>query len=516
MTPRARAHSHGHTRREALVELGLGAAALMLAGCGAGSSGSAFARNGSTLASTYVDPRGDGVLQAGPGVQLIDRTELAPRVGVGAVRATIAHLTDVHVMDAQSPARVPFLRRLGSPFNSTFRPQEALTAQVLAGAVRAIDLLAPDAVIQGGDLIDNAQANELTQALALLHGGPVDPNSGGPGYTGVQSAQDPDPLYYRPDIDAPQHPGLLERATARFTTSGLHAPWYPVLGDHDLLVQGVLAPSVLTEAIALGSRAVWDLPLNLHPPRGFSAANTGTATGSPDGLSDPERIGALIEQLQDAPSVAVEADATRRELSAAEAIAALRSASGSGGDGPLMSYSFDIGTRVRVIVLDLVRREGGSGGIVHEGLEAWLAGELARAGGRWVLVVSHQPLTSTEGAERLLALLDRNPRVVAAIWGHTHRNRIVPRQSPAGGYWLIATGSLIDYPQQLRAIRLRDASGGGCVLETWMLDHVPDGGGIGDIARELSYIDVQGGRPQGFAGGPLDRNVRLYRRPPGT
>jgi 3',5'-cyclic AMP phosphodiesterase CpdA len=504
--------AHGHTRRQALAELTLGAAALALAGCGARSADSALAPNGSTLASTYLDPRGDGVLQAGPGAKLIDRTELAPRVAAGAVRATIAHLTDAHVMDEQSPARVPFLRRLGSPFNSTFRPQEALAAHVLAGAVRAIDLLRPDAVIQGGDLIDNAQGNELTQALALLHGGSVNPNSGGPGYTGVQSAQDPDPLYYRPDIDAPRHPGLLERATARFTAGGLRAPWYPVLGDHDLLVQGVLAPSPLTQAIALGSRAVWDLPLNLHPPRGFSATATGTATGSPDGLSDPQRIGALIEQLQEAPSVAVAADPTRRELTAAEVIAALRSGSGSGGEGPLMNYSFDVGARVRVIVLDLVRREGGSGGVVHEGLEAWLAGELARAGGRWVLVVSHQPLTSTEGAERLLALLDRDPRVAAAIWGHTHRNRIVPRQSVAGGYWLIATCSLIDYPQQLRAIRLRDASGGGCVLETWMLDHVPDGGGIGDISRELSYIDAQGGRPQGFAGGPLDRNVRLYKR----
>ncbi len=44
-----------------------------------------------------------------------------------------------------------------------------------------------------------------------------------------------------------------------------------------------------------------------------------------------------------------------------------------------------------------------------------------------------------------------------------------------------------------------------------MLDHVP--GGLGDVSRELSYLDAQGGRPQGFAGGPLDRNVTLYKAP---
>ncbi len=97
-------------------------------------------------------------------------------------------------MDAESPARVPFLSQLGQPFNSTFRPQEALTAQVMDGAVRAVDALHPDAVIQGGDLIDNAQENELLRGLALLAGGRVDPASGGaPLPRGAGSAATPTP-----------------------------------------------------------------------------------------------------------------------------------------------------------------------------------------------------------------------------------------------------------------------------------------------------------------------------------
>jgi len=99
--------------------------------------------------------------------------------------------------------------------------------------------------------------------------------------------------------------------------------------------------------------------------------------------------------------------------------------------------------------------------------------------------------------------------VIAAIAGHTHRNSIVARPAPAGGYWLITTASLIDYPQQVRALRVLETAR-GVALQTWMLDHVSPGQ-LGLISRELAYLDAQGGRPQGFAGARTDRNVTLYR-----
>jgi hypothetical protein len=99
--------------------------------------------------------------------------------------------------------------------------------------------------------------------------------------------------------------------------------------------------------------------------------------------------------------------------------------------------------------------------------------------------------------------------VVAAIWGHTHRNRITPRRNANGGFWLISTASLVDFPQQARALRVVETER-GVALETWMLDHVSPAGGLGEIARELAYLDAQGGRPQGFAGGHGDRNALLY------
>jgi hypothetical protein len=302
---------------------------------------------------------------------------------------------------------------------------------------------------------------------------------------------------------------MLTAATSGFRAAGLRARCYPVLGDHDLLVQGVLTPTALTAAIALGDRAVWQLPEGLTLPAG--TANLTAA--APDGLPVPELIEPIVEELLSAPSVGVPADARRRELTSAQMLDGLRAAAGLDGRGPLLDYTLDVGDRLRVIVLDLVRRQGGSGGLVHPGQSRWLAGQLAAAGERWLLVISHQPLPSSAGGTQLLALLDRHPRVLAAISGHTHRNRVVPRPGPGGGYWLIGTGSLIDHPQQARALRVLSTRGDGVALQTWMLDHVPGGvRGLGDISRELAYLDAQGGRPQGFAGGALDRNVTLYGR----
>lgn len=490
----------GLSRRELLASGAAGALALALAGCGGGLEP---ARSGSTRGSTWSGAGGE--LEVAPGTELIARTELGPAAPLGKRLATLGHLTDAHVMDAESPARVPFLSQLGQPFNSTFRPQEALTAQVMDGAVRALDALRPDAVIQGGDLIDNAQENELSRGLALLAGGRIEPRSGARRYHGVQEAADADPFYYRPDIDAPRYPGLLGAATGRFHAAGLKAPWYPVLGDHDLLVQGILTPTALTDRIARGDRAVWRLPTDLKAPAGADELSA----AAPDGLPDPFLFEPLIRQLLTAPSVRVPADARRRELGAAAVLAQLRRAASLPGSGALLDYTFDVGPRLRVIVLDLVRREGGSDGLVHEGQSAWLSRQLAGAGDRWVLVVTHQPLTNSVGGSGLLALLDRHPRVFAVLSGHTHENRIEPRRGPGGGYWLISTASLIDYPQQARALRLRETDGGGIALQTWMLDHVPSE--LGDISRELSYLDSQGGRPQHFAGTPRDRNATLFK-----
>jgi 3',5'-cyclic AMP phosphodiesterase CpdA len=488
------------TRRQALADaFSFTATGLLLSACA--SAPRQVASTGSTLEATWVDPRHIGVLQQGRGEHLISRTDLAPQATEAREIATLAHITDAHVLDASSPARATFLDRLGAPFESTFRPHETLTAQVLAGAVNAVNHLQPDAVIQGGDLIDNAQSNELTHALQALKGGTVHPGSGPHGYYGVQLASDPDPFYYRPDLDAPRHPGLLKRAIHPFTSRGIKAPVHPVLGDHDILVQGVLRPTSETRKLALGDQALWEIPPHLS----FSPTEETVNTGTPDGPPLPGLVSRFIAEALKAPKVKVPADQSRRELSPHEAIEKL------GSDTNYLDYHVDVSPELRLIVLDLARREGGSGGLVRPGQPAWLEQQLQSAKGERVIVVSHQPIASSEGGDQMLALLDRHKNVIAALCGHTHNNQIVPRPSPTGGYWLINTASLIDYPQQARALRVIETKGGGTAIETWMLDHIFPGD-LGTISRQLAYLDAQGGRPKGFAGSRLDRNVTLYLR----
>jgi Calcineurin-like phosphoesterase len=451
--------------------------------------------SGSTRAGTWVDRDGDGTLERGAGESLVARTELARAAPPVRELGVLALFGDAHVRDEESPARAPQLDRLGRPFESTFRPQETLTAQTLAGAVASINRVRPDAVLEIGDLIDNAQQNELDTALAVLRGGTVDPSSGARGYDGPQAASNPDPLFYRPDVDAPRHPGLLARAQRPFRSEGLRAPWYPIVGNHDVLVDGEVAPTRALEALAVGGR----LPVELDPAVRESARERRLSPAVVD-----QAIEHGLRRSRPVPS-----DPRRRLLSARETVDSLRAASGHGGTGPRMDYAFDVGSRLRVIAIDLIDRGGGPGGAASKRQLAWLRRELQAAAGRWVLVVTHRPLRASTGGARVLRELDRSPRVLAALAGDTHRNSIAPRHSEAGGYWRIGTASLADYPQQARAIRVVETAGGGVALETWMLDTASSP--LVDTARQLAYLDAQGGRPAGFAGKRADRNARLYR-----
>lgn len=461
--------------------------ALALAGCGT-SQPAAHQRAGSTLTGTLVDRDGDGALEPGPPEPLQNRRELGRSGTPRGTLATFAQITDAHVRDEESPARVPFLDRLGAPFTSTFRPQEALTPHVLDAAVRSINRLRPQAVLVTGDIVDSAQENEWRQALTVVDGGRVRPDSGAPGYRGVQAAGNPDPFYYRPDHDPPRHPGLLDRAQRPFEAPGLDAPWFPVLGNHDLLVAGEVPPTPRIEAVATGDRLVTGLDRGLRQG-GRVASDAASA------------VNALLAQGMPGRATRVPADPARRHLGSQDVLARLRRPGRAGR----LDYAFDIGPHVRAIALDTVRRKGGSDGTVAPDQVAWLKAQLTAAGRRYIVVLSHHSLASAHGGGGALRALDAAPRVIAAISGHAHRNEIAPRR--AGGYWMIATASLVDFPQQARAFRLVRTDR-GVALETWMLDHA--GAGLAGAARELAFLDAQGGRPQRFAGARGDRNVRLF------
>jgi 3',5'-cyclic AMP phosphodiesterase CpdA len=492
-------------RLQIVVVLLAAAAVLVVAGIAGGRGGGASARiaaDGSTLRATWIDPDGDGTPRPGPGEPLRARVDLAPRARPGKVLATLGVLTDVHVRDEESPVRPTVLDRLGRPFTSTFRPQDALSSQVLAAAVRSLDAARPQVALVLGDLVDGAQRNELDLAATVLRGGTARPDSGAPGYDGPQQATNADPAYYRPDVDAPRLPGLLARAQRPFRAQGLTMPLRLVPGNHDLLVAGEIARTARTNAIATGDRMLDGLDPSVLPAQRGEAALRGHAIDRllADGLPGPTRR--------------VPADPRREELTPAAATARLRALGGLRPSARRLDQAFDVGPRVRVIMLDTVDRRFGAGGTVSHAQVRWLAGQLRRAGRRWVIVASHHHLESARGGGAVLRLLDRDPHVLAALNGDSHHHRIRPRRTAAGGYWLVGTASLADWPQQGRMLRVRATSGGGAVLETWALDTAP--GRLADEARLLAHLDAQGGRPAGARGTVLDRNVALHKAPPRT
>jgi hypothetical protein len=467
---------------------------------------------GSTLEATIAEDGATG-FSRGPAEDLLDRTELARRGEATEEVARFGQLSDPHVRDEESPARVPFLARLGPPLTSTFRPHEALSTQVLSAAVRSLNAERPSAVLVTGDLIDSAQRNELDQFLAVLEGGEVEPRSGAFGYRGVQNASNPDGFFYRPGVDAPQLPGLLTRAQRRFFAPGLRAPWFPALGNHDLHVQGELPPSEETDAVATGAEAL----LTFDPALEELLDDLPTGGSPTPNLRDVPRetIEELLAEGVPGETTPVAPDPRRRHLRAPELLRDLRAAAGLPAGGERLDYAIDLSASLRAIVLDTVDRSGGAGGTLEDGQVGFLRRELARAGGRSVVVVSPHGLDRVRGGSRGLSVLDRDPRVIAELAGDTHRHEIRPVPTSAGGFWRIRTGSLADWPQQSRMLRLVTGPGGQRALETWVVDHAGglDTNDLAGAARVLANLDAQGGRPQGFAGRHGDRNARLWLPP---
>jgi len=175
--------------------------------------------------------------------------------------AAFIQITDVHIIDAASPARAAFLAQYipeEPELADSFRPQEALSMQVADAMVRKINSIkvGPKTgkeigfVISCGDNGDGQQKNELQNYINVLDGTTVIPNPATPGkYVGVQ---DNVPTvnfeaYYHPDIPPgpdfvdlykteygfPEYPNILNIAACPFKARGLIYPWYTANGNHD-------------------------------------------------------------------------------------------------------------------------------------------------------------------------------------------------------------------------------------------------------------------------------------------
>ncbi len=456
----------------------------------------------------------------------LTQPRVAERFRAGEPLACVAHLTDLHVTDVQSPARFEFINReFADPhFRELLpmhRPQEALNEHAIAAMVRAVNGIgsgpiagAPiDLAIMSGDAVDNAQSNELATAVALLNGGPVRADSGGDRYEGVQSPGWPDDFFWKPDgaikgedlmrqaYGFPHLPGVLERALRPFESPGLRMPWLACHGNHEEVCQGV---GIVTPAMAAAM-------VGFHKPFRL-----------PDGLDRDAAVEIFVrrpEAFMAGPDVPVTPDAQRRPFTREEFIDV------TAGDRKDRSLYYVHDTpAIRFVFLDTVCNAGGAEGCIDEDQVRWLERRLQEVRGRPVVVTSHHTLDTLGNkrraggsryidADELLEVVHGVGNVVLWLNGHIHANVIRPRldaRENGRGFWEVTTCSLVDWPCQARVVEVFEAGDDLLAIACTMVDHdgPADPGGAIEPAALAAVHD------SGREGTPLDRNVILpIRRP---
>ena len=382
-------------------------------------------------------------------------------------------ITDVHITDKESPAQAPFFGYRGG-VSAAYTPSMLYTTQFLDATIQTINALHQqkkfDFGISLGDVVNNAQYNELRAYIDVLDGKKINPDSG--------------------DKDDPV-PGPLNDYQDEFQAAGLNKtiPWYQTMGNHDHLWMGTNPVDAY-----LKKAYVSDTILNMGNifKDTLGIRSRGYYMGAIDGRTVyGDVIGAGPVRSFATPPTIPAADPNRRAQTGAQWMSqffntttlplghGFQAADTTSG---FACYTFEPKSDLplRVIVVDDTQRDddpdihGYGHGSLDKRRYEWLVKELdkGQAEGKLMIVAAHIPIGVDYGSPKMnvfmgwstvAAVTEKNlitklhtyPNLILWMSGHRHINAVTAFKSPDPnrpelGFWEVETSSLRDFPQQFR------------------------------------------------------------------
>lgn len=384
-----------------------------------------------------------------------------------------AHLTDTHIGDIKNPIRSDLLGGTIAFFYE--RPQDPMCAKLLDSAIQSINSYAEtntmDFCIATGDLTDMSMKREA-QWLTDIADGRFPRN-------------------------------FRENDMVEVNPAGMNIPWYACLGNHDLLLFGAL-PSKLVEYIVLKINESPDFDIIFQdewinivssstsqvPGHGFfnqSEKKDGYYSFTPnqnihcivlntaadnhmEGLADrflndnQDKITDIISKKQNLNYLFQE---IAKEFASWINRENLYNILNSGKES---KFNFKEKNLNAVFAM-------GSDGTLDRDQYNWMVNEIENNQDKICIIFSHHgscdfmEIPGNINQAQFDTTLCRYDNVIAHICGHSHENKIDNISDSGKNYYRIRTSSLIEYPQEWRAVEILKKADGKGVIKCKMIRH---------------------------------------------